>query len=246
MRPTRSPFTSTTRVPRSSSSFTSFFFAVVMSERQPSDEMLVEPVFPCECVGLHPVDIDVNVDSGLRHLRPRHAQDGILPHAEVARHECGQAFPSRTETARENERARLEVRHARLLAVRDVDGDPVDLAELAFVRIDELVVEQLADEMEVRSHQPPPMISSGMVTMPTIAARMIVTITTVFPIGPFVCSRMYVLSFSSTTNGNAINGRITAVSAIAYIVSFSGSMPVRSSAQPRSSMITYVIEKRAS
>src|SRR4051812_6396788 len=246
MRPTRSPFLSTTRVPRSSSSFTSFFFDVLMSERQPPDEMVVEPVLPRERVGFDAVDVDVNIDSGLRHLRPRHAKDRISADAEVSRHECNEAFPARTETSSQDQRARFEVRHARLLAVRHVDGDPVDLAEVAFVGVDELVVEQLADEEIVRSHQPPPMISSGMVTIATIDARTIVTMTTVFPIGPFVCSRMYVLSLSRNTNGNAISGRITAVSAIAYIVSFSGSMPVSSNDPPRSSMITYVIAKRAS
>src|SRR4051794_30739293 len=228
MRPTRSPLLSTTPVPRSSSSFTSFFFDVLMSERQPPDEMFVDPVLPRERVGFDAVDIDVNIDSGLRHLRPRHAKHGVLADSEVARHERNESFPARDETSGQDQRTRFEVRYARLLAVRHVDSDTVDLAEVAFLGVDELVVEQLANEEVVRSHQPPPMISSGMVTRATIDARMIVTMTTVFPIGPFVCSRMYVLSLSRTTNGNAISGRITAVSAIAYIVNFNGSMPVNS------------------
>src|SRR5947209_14669727 len=217
-----------------------------MSERQPPDEMFVEPVLPRERVRLDAVDVDMDIDSSLRHLRPRHSKDWIPPHSEVARHERSESSPPWSEAAGQDQRARFEVRHARLFAVRDVEGDTVDLAEVAFVGVDELVIEQLADEEVVRSHHPPPMISSGMVTIATIDARMMVTITTVLPIGPFVYSRMYVLSLRRTTNGKAISGRITAVSAMAYIVSFNGSMPVIRSDAPRSSMITYVIAKRAS
>src|SRR4051794_5838100 len=230
-------------MPRSSSSFTSFFF---MSEWQPPDEMFVEPVLPRERVGFDAVNVDVDIDSRFRHLRPRHAKHRIPANSKVARRERNESFPVRPEAAGQDQRARFEVRHARLTSMRDVDGDPVDLAQVAFVGVDELVVEQLADEEVMRSHQPPPMISRGMVTMATIDARMIVTITSVFPMGPFVCSRMYVLPLRRTTNGKAISGRITAVSAMAYIVSFKGSIPVSSNDPARSSMITYVIAKRAS
>src|SRR5438874_13841605 len=102
MRPTRSPLMSTTRRPRSSSSFTSFFFDVLMSERQPPDQMVIEPVFPGEGVRLHGVDVDVDVDSCFRHLLPRHAEDGILPYAEVARHERCESFAPRAEAAGQN------------------------------------------------------------------------------------------------------------------------------------------------
>src|ERR1043166_7577910 len=122
MRPTRSPLTSTTWQPRSSSSFTSFF-GVLMSERQPPDEMVVEPMLPGERVGLDAVDIDVDVYAGLRHFRPRHAKDGILTNAEMARHERNKVFEARTEAARQDESARFEVRYARLLALRDMKGD---------------------------------------------------------------------------------------------------------------------------
>src|SRR5207248_492526 len=129
MRPTRTPLASTTGVPRSSSSFTSFFFDVLMSERQPPDQAFIEPVFPGEGVGLHAVDVDADVDSGPGHLRPRNAKDGILADAEVARQKGHEAFPTRAEAAGQNQRARFEMRDPRLRSVRDVKCDAVDLAE---------------------------------------------------------------------------------------------------------------------
>jgi hypothetical protein len=64
----------------------------------------------------------------------------------MARHEGDEAFPSRPETTREDQRTRFEMRDARLFAVCDMDRDAVDLPQVASVCVNELIVEQLAHE----------------------------------------------------------------------------------------------------
>src|SRR5947208_1023296 len=124
IRPTFSPLASITRLPISNSSFTSFF--VLMSERQPPDYMVVEPMLPSVCVRCYGIDIDVHVDPNLHDLLPRHAEHWLLAHAEMPGHEGNKALPSRAQPARKDERSRFEIRHARLLAADDVQRDAVD------------------------------------------------------------------------------------------------------------------------
>src|SRR5947207_6879050 len=189
--------------------------------------VLAQPHFPSQERMLVDVDFDVDVD--LRHLRPGDAVARLIAHAEAAVQREGETLAPTAEAPRQDRRTAFDVGDARRPPLAEHDHQAVDFAELVLLRVDDMLVEDLGDEMPGvrRRHHEPPMISSGMATSATIAARKIVTTTTVLPMIPLRCLPTNCSSFRRMRNGRMSSGRKSATNAIEKRVSFSGSTPAR-------------------
>src|SRR3954471_3781892 len=118
------------------------------------------------------VDVDLDVDVDLRHLRPGDAVARLLAHAEAAVEREDGALAPAAEAAGHDRGAALDVADARRLPVAEHDHQAVDLAELVLLRVDDLLVEDVGDEVRGVGglHHEPPTISSGMATSAMIEA----------------------------------------------------------------------------
>src|SRR5205823_5400935 len=108
-----------------------------------------------------------------------------------------------------------------------VDGehDAVDAAHPGLVAVDDLLIEDVADQVEALAHQLPPTNASGMETTASTSVSSTMPIVAKFEKKPLACSRSSLRSFISSSIGIATTGSTAALMAMVEIVSFSGSRP---------------------
>src|SRR5829696_4844979 len=159
MRPTASPSGPTTRRPRRSSIWISF--GAMSRARDLADDVVAQPVLPVEDRRLMHLEIELDIDSDVAHLLPRNPVRLAMRLAAEARGEArDEPAEPRPEPARERDAANLDERDARRFALAQLGDKPVDLADLRLTAVDQLLVEDVADEI----HHQPPRTSSGIAT----------------------------------------------------------------------------------
>src|SRR5438105_2507406 len=210
----------------------------------PAHDRATQPLLECHDWRMLHQHIDAQRRLLERDARQRKANRDATSRTEACVETSEPAAEPAIEPPGERDGSDLDVSHARRLTLTQLENDPVDLPGVLPGRVDELIIEDVANEEQL--HHDPPMISSGIETTATIPESTLITRIARLPNQPFVCSPRYLLSFMRMRKGSIATGSDAAVSAIDNVVSLRGSMPTRTSSIETRRIRVYVRLNRAS
>src|SRR5581483_8097627 len=120
------------------------------------DDVAAEPVLPVIRMGFTHVDVELDIETHVAHRAPREtARTATLRAAEPFRETRSPTPHARAEAMCERHRAGLDERDPGRSAVAEHDDDGVHIAHRRLVPVEELLVENVANEVHVSGARPP-------------------------------------------------------------------------------------------
>src|SRR5712671_3438455 len=176
MRPTSSPATSRTFLPRRSSTLVSILLLLLLvsAARNSLDDVAGDPDFPINRSGLLRLDVQLDLLAGCHHARPRDSDRAIALRTPQFGKLNRQSGKGRMQTCPQRPSPDLDVGNARLRILSELHHQPVNPTHLTVLAVNKFLIEDVAYKV----HCQPPMIWSGIeITARTNEIRMMIATT---------------------------------------------------------------------